>query len=142
MKKILTILILISSLTSFGQSETVFGDYSRNYKTNDNNIFEYKLTLSQDGTFSFHYYSNLKQRTPQEENKSAKGKWEIKDNVISFFSEKKTNTNEKDILDFTNSKARFFTKSPRNKTDQIIKTRIQFLKSDIFWMEKIEMFKI
>lgn len=142
MKKILTILILISCLTSFAQSDNAIGDYSRTYKTNVNDIVEYKLTLAQDGTFSFHYYSNLKQRTPQEENKSAKGKWEIKDNVISFFSEKKTNADDKDILDFTNSKARFITKSPRNKTDEVIKTRIQFLKSDIFWIAKIEMFKI
>jgi hypothetical protein len=32
----------------------------------------------------------------------------------------------KNTLDFSNSKARFITKSPRDKTDQIIKTRLQF----------------
>lgn len=62
--------------------------------------------------------------------------------MISFFSDKQQDIDNKFTLDFTNSKARFITKSPRDKTDQIIKTRLQFLKSDIFWMAKIELFKV
>jgi hypothetical protein len=43
-----------------------------------------------------------------------------------FFSINKKDIDE-NTLDFSNSKARFITKSPRDKTDQIIKTRLQFL---------------
>lgn len=142
MKVIFTILILVSSLTSFSQTDKVIGDYKRVIESIENNIFEYELTLSQDGTFLFHYYSNIKQGIPPEVNKYGKGKWTIENNVISFFSDKQKDINNKNTLDFTNSKARFIIKSPRNKTDEIIKTRIQFLKSEIFWMEKIEIFKI
>lgn len=142
MKAIFTLLILASSLTSFSQTDKVIGDYKLAIETTDNNAFEYQLTLSQDGTFFFHYYSKMKQGTPTETNKYGKGKWTIEKDVISFFSDKQKDINEKNILDFTNSKARFITKSPRDKTDQIIKTRLQFLKSEIFWIAKIEMFKI
>lgn len=142
MKVIVTILILFSSLTSFSQTDKVIGDYKRVIETNENNTFEYQLTLSQDGTFLFHYYSNIKQGTPPEVNKYGKGKWTVENNVISFFSDKQKDIDEKNTLDFTNSKARFIIKSPRDKTDQIIKTRLQFLKSAIFWMERIEIFKI
>jgi hypothetical protein len=65
----------------------------------------------------------------------------MENNVISFFSINKKDIDE-NTLDFSNSKARFITKSPRDKTDQIIKTRLQFLKSEIFWMARIEIFKI
>lgn len=143
MKVIFTILILVSSLTSFSQTDKVIGDYKLAIETTDkNNALEYQLTLSQDGTFSFHYNSKMKQGTPPEVNKYGKGKWTVENNVISFFSDKQKDIDEKNTLDFTNSKARFITKSPRDKTDQIIKTRLQFLKSEIFWMARIEIFKM
>lgn len=142
MKMIFTILILISNLTSFSQSDEVVGDYTLTLETVENNLFEYKLTLSQDGTFFFHYHSNIKQGIPPEVNKFGKGKWTAENKVISFFSDKQKDFNEKYTLDFTNSKARFVIKSPRDKTDQIIKTRLKFLKSEIFWMEGIDILKI
>jgi len=142
MKVIFTILILVSGLTSFSQTDKVIGDYKLAIETTDANTFEYQLTLSQDGTFFFHYYSKIKQGAPPEVNQYGKGKWTEENNVISFFTDKQKDIDEKNILDFSNSKARFITKSPKDKTDQIIKTRLQFLKSEIFWMARIEIFKI
>ncbi len=142
MKTIFTIFILISNLTSFSQSDDVVGDYKLTLGGVGNELFEYKLTLSHDGTFSFHYYSNIKNGIPPEKNKYGKGKWTVENKVISFFSDKKKDFDEKYTLDFTNSNARFITKSPRDKTDQIIKTRLKFLNSEIFWMRTIEMLKI
>lgn len=142
MRTIVTFLILVSSLTSFAQTDKVSGDYKLAIETKDNNLLEYQLHLSQDGTFTFHYYSNIKNGIPPEVNKYGKGKWAIENNVISFISDKQQDIDNKYTLDFTNSKARFITKSPRDKTDQIVKTRLQFLKSDIFWMKKIEVFKV
>jgi hypothetical protein len=43
----------------------------------------------------------------------------------------------KNTLDFSNSKARFITKSPRDKN-----WPKDVLKSEIFWMARIEIFKI
>jgi hypothetical protein len=142
MKAFFTILILICNFTSFSQSKDVVGDYTLTLETAENQLFEYKLTLSQDGTFFFHYYSNIKQGVPPEVNKYGKGKWTVENKVISFFSDKQKDFNEKYTLDFTNSKARFVIKSPRDKTEQIIKTRLKFLNSEIFWMKGIDIFKI
>jgi len=140
MKAIFTFLIFISSMTLFSQVQEVVGDYNFTFDTTDSNLLEYNLTLNQDGTFIFHYYSNIKLGIPPEVNKYGKGKWSIEKDVISFFSENQKD--EKYTLDFTNSKARFVTKSPRNKTPELVKTRLQFLKSDIFWMKNCKLFKI
>ena len=142
MKSILTFLILIFSTIVFSQSETVAGDYALTLDTNDNNVFEYKLTLSPDGSFFFHYYSRIKQGSPTEVHKYGKGTWTAENNVVSFFSDKAKDLDGKHSLDFADSNARFIIKSPRDKTDKIVKTRLQFLKSEIFWMERIALFKV
>lgn len=142
MKKIFTFLILISNLTLFSQTQEVLGNYKLTLETKDSSSFKYEVTLSQDGTFSFHYYSNIKQGIPPEVNKYGKGNWTINNNVISFFSDKQKDFDEKFTLDFTNTKARFVTKSPRDKSDKIIKTQLRFLDSEIFWMRRIDIDKI
>jgi hypothetical protein len=142
MKAIFTILILFSNLILFSQSDEVVGDYKLTLETVENDLLEYKMTLSQDGTFFFHYYSNIKQGNPPEVNKYGKGTWTVENKVISFFCDKQKDFNEKYTLNLTNSKARFVVKSHRDKTDQIIKTRLKFLQSEIFWMKGIDMFKI
>lgn len=142
MKIIIIVLILISNMAIFSQEKDIVGDYNLKLGTKDNNLLEYKLILSQDGTFYFHYYSNIKIGIPPESNKYGKGKWTVKKNIIAFFSDSQKDFDEKYTLDFTNSKARFVTKSPRDKTDRIVKTKVVFLESEIFWMNRIEMFKM
>ena len=114
MKKYL-LLILISNLTLFSQSDKVAGDYTLTFG-NEDAQFDYKLTLKQDGTFYFFYYSKIKQGIPPEKTKYGKGKWTEENNVVSFSSDKQIDLNEKHTLDFSNSKARFIIKSPRDKT--------------------------
>lgn len=142
MKALLTFLILISNLTLFAQSDKVAADYTLTFEHKENHLFEYNLNLNQDGTFFFHYYSKIKNGIPPEINKYGKGKWTVENNVISFFADKQKDFDQKNTLDFNNSKARFIIKSPRDKTDRIIKTRLRFVESEIFWMKGIEMFKI
>jgi len=73
MKVLFTVLILISNLTSFSQSEAVVGDYTLKLEAIYKDVFEYQLTLSQDGTFSFHYYSYIKHGIPPEKITMVKG---------------------------------------------------------------------
>ena len=142
MKLIITTLLLISNLTLLSQSNQFVGDYYRSLGKEGIHLIEYKLTLNQDGTFTFHSYTNNKQGIPPEVNKYGKGKWSTKDNVITFSSNKQNDFDEKYTLDFNNSKARFVTKHPRDKTDRIIKTRLQFFESEIFWIQRLQIFKI
>ncbi|MCR4030450.1 MULTISPECIES: copper resistance protein NlpE [Flavobacterium] len=142
MKLILTSLLFIFNLLLSAQSNQLAGDYSRSLGEKGKHEFEYKLTLNQDGTFLFHYYSKIDNGTPPEVNKYGKGKWTTKDNVVTFSADKKEDLDEKYTLDFTNSAARFVTKNPRDKSDKIVQTRLRFLASEIFWMKGIDIFKI
>ncbi len=142
MKALITTLFLICSITLSAQSNQFAGDYSRSLSEEGKHIIEYKLTLNQDGTFVFHSYSKIQGGTPPEANKYGKGKWSAKDNLITFSTNKKEDFDEKNTLDFNNSTARFVTKNPRDKSDKIVKTKLQFLESDIFWMQRIDIFKI
>ncbi|HEY1195065.1 hypothetical protein [Flavobacterium sp.] len=142
MKLILTSLLFIFNLLLSAQSNQLAGNYSHSLGENEKHKLEYQLTLNQDGTFVFHYYSKIENRTPLEENKYGKGKWTAKDNVVTFSADKKEDLDEKYTLDFNNSAARFVTKNPRDKSDKIVQTRLKFLDSGIFWMKGIDVFKI
>ncbi|MDR6761673.1 hypothetical protein J2Y38_001882 [Flavobacterium sp. 2755] len=142
MKALITTLFLLCNITLFAQSNQFAGDYSRSLGEEGKHIIEYKLTLNQDGTFVFHSYSKIQGGTPPEANKYGKGKWSSKDNLITFSSNKKEDFDEKYTLDFNNSTARFVTKNPRDKSDKVVKTKLQFLESEINWMQRIDVFRI
>ena len=142
MKLLLTTLILIFNLTIFAQSNAFIGDYNRTFSKEGDHFIEYKLTLHQDGTFLFHSYSKIKNGFPPEVNKYGKGKWTAKDNVITFSSNKQEDFDEKYTLDFKNSKARFVTKNPRDKSGRIINTKLTFVESEIPWIQRLDFFKI
>jgi hypothetical protein len=143
MKLLITTLLLISNLTLFAQSNQFVGEYQRSLTdTEGKHIIEYKLTLNQDGTFVFHSYTKLQGGIPPEVNKYGKGKWNLKDNLITFSSNKKEDFDEKYTLDFCNSIARFITKNSRNKSDKIVKTKLTLLESEISWLQRLDLFKI
>ena len=142
MKILLTTLLVLFNLTTFVQTNGFVGDYNRTLNTTENDMFDYKLTLNQDGTFVFHYYSKIKNGIPPEVNKYGKGKWTAKDNVITFSSNKQEDFDEKYTLDFNTSKPRFVTKNPRDKSDRIIKTKLTFVESEIPWMQRLDVFKM
>jgi len=141
MKIIIKAVLLIFTLTLSAQSAPFAGDYTRSVGEEGKHIIEYKLTLNEDGTFVFHSYSKIQGATPPEANKYGKGKWVVKDNMITFSSNKKEDFDEKYTLDFNNSTARFVTKNPRDKSDKVVKTKLQFLESGILWIKRIDIFK-
>lgn len=142
MKTLIILFILISNLTAIAQSDKVAGDYALSLTSNQGDLVEYKLTLNEDGSFVFHYYLNIKQRIPSTLNQFGKGTWMIKDNVIVFSSDMQKDIEEKNTLDFTGTKARFITKSPRDTSDKLVKTQLRFLKSEIPFMERVDLVKI
>ncbi len=141
MKLRMTILLLICNWTLFSQSDNLVGDYYLQAGNKEKHLIEYKLTLNHDGTFFFHSYRDHKNGIPWEENKYGKGNWSADGKVVSFFTDKEKDLDEKHTLDFSNSKARFVTKPSRDKTDRVIKTRLLFFESEIFWIEGLNIFK-
>jgi hypothetical protein len=140
MKLIVATLLFIFNLTLSAQSNFA-GDYTRSLGEEGKHIIEYKLTLNEDGTFLFHSYQKMQGGIPPEVNTYGKGKWTAKDNLITFSSDKKTDFDEKNTLDFNNSTARFVTKNPRDKSDKVVKTKLTFVESQIRWMQRLDIFK-
>lgn len=132
MKQLLIIIFFSFSINSSAQLEHIIGNYEVKYKAS-NGLIIYKLTLNADGTFAFHSYSYMDQKLePKDENLYAKGTWKCEKNLI-FFSAGSTDFDDKHTLNFNNTKARFISKSPRDKSDREIKTSILFYESE-FWM--------
>jgi hypothetical protein len=142
MKLLIATLFLLCNITLFGQSNQFAGNYSRSLSEEGKHLIEYELTLNQDGTFVFHSYSKMQSGIPPEVSKYGKGKWSVKDNLISFLTNKTEDFDDKYTLDFNNSTARFITKNPRDKSDKVVKTKLQFLESGISWVQRIDLFKI
>jgi len=142
MKLFISTLFLLCNVTLFAQSNQFTGDYIRSLSEEGKHTIEYKLTLNQDGTFLFHSYSKIQNGTPPEVNKYGKGKWSVKDNLIRFSANKQEDFDDKYTLDFNKSTARFITKNPRDKSDKVVKTKLQFLESGISWVQRIDLFKI
>ncbi len=132
MKHIISFLILIFSVSLSGQSKEHFGEYKLE-SGGENHLIENKLTLNQDGTFLFHHYDNILNGIPPERNFYGKGTWTSNKRIIIFKVED-SDVDASHVLNFNNSKARFDTKSPRDKSNSDIKTSIRFYESDIFWM--------
>ena len=140
MKQFLIIIFFSLSINSSAQSEHIFGNYEKTFEAT-NNLIIYKLTLNADGTFAFHSYSYIDQKIePKDKNLYAKGTWKSEKNLI-FFSAGSNDFDEKHTLDFNNTKARFITKSPRDKSDREIKTSLLFYESDI-WLTGNKLIKL
>ncbi|WP_194419546.1 hypothetical protein [Muriicola marianensis] len=135
------IIVQLYAFSSFSQTDAVPGDYFLKVGNEQEHLIEYTLTLNPDGTFFFHSFRDHKKGIPEKTHTYGKGIWRMDGIVVSFSTDQKEDIDEKHTLDFTNSKARFITKSPRDKTDRTVKTRLQFFKSDIFWVEKLEILK-
>lgn len=120
--------------TSAFTPEDVAGVYGKGYDTMEpvQNFGEitqvgWKLTLSPDGRFEYHNFRKSKDR--EDEHWKARGNWTFKKNVV-FFTTAPGDINETYFVDLNNSKARFFKKSPRNKSLKPQPTYIHFFESD------------
>ncbi len=139
MKLILSFLILIFSLSLCAQSKEHVGTYTFKFGEGEH-VETTKLTLNPNGTFLFHFYDYREKGIPKERNKYGKGTWTSNKRLIIFKVED-SDVDTSHVLNFNNSKARFDTKSPRDKSNRDVKTSIRFYESDIFWMEGRTMLK-
>ncbi|WP_047549619.1 hypothetical protein [Psychroserpens sp. Hel_I_66] len=99
-----------------------------------------KLTLNHDGTFEFYHYRFIANGIPKETRSYGKGTWTLENKVITFSAEA-SDLDSKYTLDFNNSKARFNTKSPRDKTNRVFADFIIFYKTDVVLAQRLKLFK-
>ena len=126
-----TFLCLFGSivLLTNAQNKSLLGDYSLRFDT-PQGIIEYDLTLNPDGTFVFSYYDKIYNRLQAEKTRKGKGTWKSEKNLVFFFADD-SHVDDEFNLNLNNSKARFITKSPRDKSDSVIKTALLFYESEI-----------
>ena len=137
MKYIVLILVFCFSLSVFAQA----GVYIRECKNTDGTKMKWTLTLNDDGVFLYHFYHNIEGVGNPEENFYGKGTWKAENNVISLTTNKETDLDDMHTMNFSNSKARYTTKSPRDTSDKVLKTSLRFYESDIFHIKGLELFK-
>lgn len=145
MKKLLYVCLLSFSFSIFGQNtQSGVGAYETRMDSPPH-LIVYTLNLNPDGAFDFHSHNDI-QLSPDNKRREitdlyGRGTWVFDKNQVVFTTSPES-LNEQFTLDFTSSKARFVTKHPRDKSDRVIKTHLQFYQSPIFWIERIVMNKL
>ena len=140
MKNLILLFFLLISLNTFSQSEKFIGEYqlSSSYSINDD-VLTRTLNINSDNTFSFHQHQNSKGLLSKK-NKYGKGTWTSKENYIYLHTQESDFTDNYTI-NLNNSKAVFKNKHPRDKSNKIIVPLLLFIKTDIFWMERVKLDK-
>lgn len=139
--RFLVLLIFMTPLLSFSQTTTYTGVYEMRYELSNGGLLERTLSLNLDSTFLFHQFKKLDTSQP-EENKYAKGVWKVeKENIIYFYTDQNTDLDETHSLNFNNTKARYHSKSKRDKSGRLIKKTLNFFASDIFWVKSMKLTK-
>ena len=142
MKQLFFMLAFFVCTQLFAQS----GVYGINHdkKNSDGTITKWTLTLNNDGTFQYHFLRDLSaiSKPNKEENFYGKGTWKAEKNLVFFSSNKQTDLDEKYIYDFTNTKARWIKKSPRDLSDKVVKESLLFYESDLSVIERLNFIKI
>lgn len=129
------------TLTLNAQSVVYEGTYLLKLNANNGDFHKWEITLNPDSTFLFHSSSKINNGIPPEKSTYGKGTWRAEKNTIYFFTDKTKDLDKKYTLDFTNTKARYDTKSPRDKSDSVIPTKLWFSQSDITWVEGKQLLK-
>lgn len=124
------------------QTENYVGKYEVVHEASNAKI-SYDIQLNPNGTFLFHAYQHNICEDCKEENTYGKGVWKPQKNkLIYFFTNHKNDIDRTHTLNLNNTKARFISKSPRDKSDRVIKTALKFYDSEIPWMKGKELFKV
>lgn len=138
--------LLLVPTSEIDVPESVVGTYVKELGSSDHH-FVYTLEMKADGTFLFHYLEDFTKSKvinvgaeKRVKEKHGRGRWKLEGKVVSFMTETSSVSPEYQ-LDFGGSKARFDSKSPRDKSDRVIPTSLRFFESGIFWMVGITMEK-
>ena len=139
MKKLFLLLVLTIGFSLSAQTENYAGTYILHLEGKDGNILDYKLQLNQDNTFMFVTFQKLLDtRGEHDKYYYGNGTWKVENKIIKFTTEK-TDLDEKHTLNFSGSTARLIKKSPRDTTEKVVPTSLQFYKSEIFWIANLKL---
>ena len=141
MKHLLILLCLTFSLLLSAQSSKYDGSYEFKLEMKDSTVVNYTLTLNPNGTFLFHYYQKLTCDNCKEENTYGTGIWKAQKKLIFLSTDKEKDINETYTLNLNNTKARYISKSPRDKSAREIKTALKVYATGIIELKGKELYK-
>ena len=142
MKHLLILLCITFSISLAAQSAKYDGNYEFKFEMKDGATINYTLTLNPNGTFLFRYYRKLICENCKEENAYGKGIWKAQKKLIFLSTDKEKDMNATYTLNLNNTKARYISKSPRDKSARDIKTALKFYASEITWLKGESLYKI
>jgi hypothetical protein len=135
MKQLLLFIFATINLSLTAQTEDYTGTYVFYVKAQKGEIIDYKLHLNPDETFLYTSYIN---NNTNEYHTKGKGTWAVDNKIIKFTTE--LNDLDKDhTLNFTGTTARVIKKSPRDTSDKVVPTALQFYKSEIRTIENLKL---
>ena len=139
MKKLFLLLLLTIGFSVSAQTENYAGTYILHLDGKDGSILDYTLHLNTDNTFQFTSFQKLIDiRGEHDKYNYGKGTWKVENKIIKFTTEK-TDLDEKHTLNFSGSTARLIKKSPRDTSEKVVPTSLQFYKSEIFWIANLKL---
>jgi hypothetical protein len=139
MKQFFLILLLITSLGTNAQTEDCSGNYFFLIEGKDGHILDYKIQLNPDQTFVFTSFNRVvDMRGNHDTNQKGKGTWKVENKTLKFTTEP-ADINKEYTLNFTGTTARVIKKSPRDTSDKVVPTALQFYKSEIRIIENLKL---
>lgn len=142
MKNFLILFSIIFTSIVQAQSEIYVGTYEKNYKINNGDFHHYRISLNPDGTFTFQSHSIISKRIPSEKKEFGKGSWSADKNIITLTTDSEKDLDKIYTVDLSNTKAKYVSKSPRNKSNRIIPNTLKFYQSDISWIKGKELLQL
>ena len=136
MKHFILLIGLVLNLNLSAQNEDYSGNYILYAQTESGDIIYYKLHLQSDSTFVFK--SNRTGIRKGFNQVYGKGKWLVVDQVIQFTTEA-SDLDEDHTLNFSGTTARIIKKLPKDKSNKVVLTTLQFYKSKILWISNLRL---
>ncbi len=116
------------------QSNDHAGSYEFYSGNGDSHFLRDYLTLNPDGTFLLLSESYIEERMIRERKEYGKGTW-TSDKGLIFLKVEESDVDAKHVLNLNNTKLRFDTKSPRDKSNRDIKTSVRIFDTEISWLK-------
>jgi len=139
MKSLVLLIFTALYLNLSAQTEDYTGTYVLHLDGKDGIILDYKLLLNTDYTFQFTSFQKLIDiRGEHDKYNYGKGTWKVENKIIKFTTEA-TDLDEKHTMNFSGSTARLIKKSPRDTSEKVVPTSLQFYKSEIFWIANLKL---
>lgn len=130
--------LILSTLTTF--SQTIEGTYANKWLSKTGEGIEYILTLQDNGEFTFNHRRMFKEASYNTD-VEVQGTWELKGHLLVLNTNNSLEQHNDIAAKLDSNKARFISVSRRNPDFNMVKPKLQFYKSDVFYANDMELVK-